>query len=253
MRELIKNKKLLLFIITLQEAFTAVLPYILLTYAIIFFSYLFKYLDIDFILFNETDLKTLGNVLNTFLSIVITVSIAYFFSMRIKVSQIISIILSISVFLTITVIENGSPFQLPKGMTPAALINPIVSTYLLKIFYPLLSLRLNREDGNFHIYRLMNYLIAFIAAYTATVVMYIGTDYIMDGIIFRINHTDFGIPAIIALALRDFFVQVLWFFGIHGSHVMYSLFGNGIFFENMYPNLKYIEFHGLFVNIGATA
>jgi len=246
----IKNKKVLGLVISLQEAFTAALPYVLLTYTALLIYSLVNYLKLDWILFNPKEIKSLVDILSSFQSIVLTICIAFFVAIRFKTSQIIAVILSLAVFLTITLIETSPNFTLPKGFTPAALLNPIISTYLLKLFYPFFSLKIYRQDGNFHIYRLINYTVLFVVVYFICVVSYISVDYIMDNLIDTFNETKIPLPIIITLMIRDFFVQIFWFFGIHGTHVMNSLFGYEIFLNEMMPNLKYIEFHRLFVNIG---
>jgi len=247
---IIKNKKLLILLVSLQEAFTAALPYILLTYGILLIHSVCKYFNCGFPLFNSKELAALIDLLAQFLPVVLTISIAFFLSVRIKTSQIIAILLSLSVFLTITLLDTYPNFTLPKGFTPEALFNPIISTYLLKALYPYLSLKIYRQDGNYHIYRLVNYLLLFVAVYLIVVGIYILSDKYLLSSIEGLTEQITEIPRIIALIIRDFFIQIFWFFGIHGTHVMNALMGNQIFFDEMYPNLKYIEFHRLFVNIG---
>jgi EAL domain-containing protein (putative c-di-GMP-specific phosphodiesterase class I) len=72
----------------------------------------------------------------------------------------------------------------------------------------------------------------------------------MDILISRYNPLHLNLPKIFILALRDLLVQVFWFFGIHGEHMVNALFGKDILFEHICPNFTYGEFHRLFVNIG---
>jgi len=247
---ILKNRKILTLIITLQEAFTAVLPYILLTYITALFYSITNYLDIRNMLISKDEFQILNKMFTTLFPVVMSMSIAYFYSLRTKVSQIMSVILSVSIYITVVVIKTSPNFSPPSGMTPSALLMPFVGVYLLKVLYPVLSLRIDKQDGNFHVYRLLNYMFAFIAAYLASIAVYIAF-YSLYGIcIGKIVSIDLNLPVIISLAIRDFFVQVLWFFGIHGSHIMYSILGNSHFNEFLAPNLKYIEFHRMFVNIG---
>jgi len=243
------NKRIVAFIITLQEAFVAVIPFIIFTAFLMLFYIFINYFNISFIPKDLLDKFT--KTVTSFTSLIATVSIAFFVAKRIKVSEIIAIILSIVTFLSITVYENPKfPLILPYGFTTATIFAPIVSTYFLKILYPKFSLHINLTDGNYHIYRFFNYIFVFFAAYIATMVLYISVDAIMDIIIDKYNPLVINLPNIIILAIRDFLVQLFWFIGIHGEHMVNALFGKEILFRQMFPNLTYGEFHRIFINIG---
>jgi len=271
LNEIIKNKKILLFIITLQEAFTAIVPFFLLTSVItLLFSFLL-YFNTDLFFISQKNILYLSKILQSFSSIVSVIAISYFFAQRLKVSQIIAVILSVSVFVTLVLIENSSiyifniqgdtstikliddisiPIVLPYGFTPATLISPVLSTYLLKLFYPKLTLNINIEDGNYHIYKLFNYLFVFFAAYIAAVNLYIFFAVIVSYFLHNFNPLKLNIPDILTLIIRDFLVQILWFVGIHGSHTVNGLFGKAILFKEAFPNLTFGEFNRMFVLIG---
>jgi EAL domain-containing protein (putative c-di-GMP-specific phosphodiesterase class I)/cellobiose-specific phosphotransferase system component IIC len=251
LKELIKNKKLLLFIITLQEAFTAIIPFFLLTATVTLLYYFFDYFKINFWIFNINNLRSVTLTLQSFTSLTAVISIAYFFAIREKLSEIISILLALSVFITVIYIEElKTPITLPYGFTPATIFIPIISVYLLKFFYPRLSLNIKRDDGNYHIYKLFNYLFAFLVSYISAIVLYIATDFIMDSFIEKFNPLNIPLPDIIILSVRDFLVNLFWFMGIHGSHTVNAIFGKEILFKEMYPNFTYGEFNRLFVVIG---
>ncbi|ACM93754.1 cyclic diguanylate phosphodiesterase (EAL) domain protein [Nautilia profundicola AmH] len=271
MNELIKNKKILLFIVTLQEAFTAVVPFFLLTAFVTLLLSFAIYFNSDIFFISPKALLYLSKTLQSFTSIVAVISISYFFALRIKTSQIISIILSVCVFVTLTLIENSSvyifkvndytsiikliddisiPLILPYGFTPATLISPILSTYLLKYFYPKLTLNISAMDGNYHIYKLFNYLFVFFVAYFVAIILYVFVNFFMNIFFHEFNPLEMNIPDVLILIIRDFMVQVLWFIGIHGSHTVNGLFGKAILFKEVCPNLTYGEFNRMFVLIG---
>jgi len=243
------NKKIIAFIITLQEAFIAVIPFIIFSAFLALFNIFVSYFHINII---PTDIvfRFERSVLS-FTSLVAIVSIAFFVAKRIKVSEIIAIILSMVTFLSILIYEHPhSKLVLPYGFTAATIFAPIVSTYFLKILYPKFSLHINVTDGNYHIYRFFNYIFVFFAAYIAAMAAYIAIDAVMDIIIDKYNPLKLNLPDIVILAIRDFFVQLFWFFGIHGEHMVNALFGKEILFKHMFPNLTYGEFHRIFINIG---
>ncbi len=246
------NRKALSFIISLQEAYTAIVPFFLLTSVVTLLYFLLSYLNINPWFLPKKTISTIMKVLQSFTSLAAVSAIAYSFAARFKVSQIISITLAIAVFITTIFAEqHSSPIVLPYGFTPTTLFVPIASAYLLKLLYPYLSLNIRRSDGNFHIYRLFNYLLVFFFAYLLLVLAYLIIDAAMDAIIkHAISSAHFDLPDILIFTIREALVNILWFLGIHGAHTVNAIFGTGILFKEMLPNLTFGEFHRMFVSIG---
>jgi len=72
----------------------------------------------------------------------------------------------------------------------------------------------------------------------------------MDLLIANYNPLETSLPTIVTLAIRNLFVEISWFFGMHGEHTINALFGTKVLYEQMYPNLTYGEFNRIFVVIG---
>ena len=251
MKSLLRHERILILITTMQEAFSAIIPFFLLTSFVTLLYYLLRHFGMESIGLSVDHLGNLMENLNAFSSVIATLALAYFFAGRFRVSPVVASILAIAVFVTVLQIENPTTVaELPYGFTPAALTMPVLSTWLLHRFYPRLALSIPVRDGHHHIYRLFSYLFVFLAAYLASVLIYYGVDYVLDDLIERLNALAANIPGIIRLAIRDLFVQIFWFFGIHGEHVVNGLMGKDILFEPMRTNLSYGEFHRLFVSIG---
>jgi len=241
------NKKVMLSLITLQEAFTAMLPFFLLSSFITLFYLMAKYFQFSFI--NLAELHKLNVAFSMFSSVVATIAISYFMAIRFKISAIISVILSIATYITILWINTGN-IQPEQGFSIITILNPIISTFLLKYLYPRFSINIPVADGNVHIYRLFSYLSVFIVAYFCMLGLYIVLEYSLLKVLVYLKTISLDLPNIVILAIRDFLVQVFWFFGVHGEHMVNGIFGKEILFENIVPNLTYGEFHRMFVNIG---
>jgi len=251
LEKLIRNKKLLLFITTLQEAFSAIIPFFLLSSFLSLLYFLATFFRTDLPLLSTQTLGVLVQNFNAFSSIAATITIAYFFAIRLRVSQIIAALLALATFITIVFIEHPVPqVELPYGFTPITLINPIVSTFLLKLFFPKLTLNIPLDDANRHIYRFFNYLFVFLFAYGATVALYFLVDFGMDRLLAYLHTFDWQLPDIIVLALRNLFIQICWFFGVHGSHTVNALMGKEILFQMMFPHLTFAEFNRMFIVLG---
>ncbi len=252
MKFILKNRKIVLFIVTLQEAFSAIIPFFILSSFFTLLYFFIHYYNINFLYINSKNTLFLMDRFNHVSSIIANISIAYFFASRLKVSQIMATFLAIASFMTITLIKNPTDtIILPYGFNFDILIWPIISTYFLKIFYHKLSLNISVADGNHHIYRHFNYLFVFIFAYFTTIMLFIFLDFSVEIIIEKFfSQINLNLPNIILLTIRDFFVQIFWFFGLHGSHMVNAIVGKNILFKEMLPNLTYAEFNRLFVLMG---
>jgi len=251
----IHNRRWLLFVVTLQESFIAIVPFFLLTSLITLYYYFISYLHLDLFGFSEQSIRAYMILLQSFSSLVAVVSIAYFFANRFKVSQIVAITLAIAIYVTLILFESTStspvPLEMPYGFNQNVLLMPILSTYLLKRFYPYLSLQLTQPDGNHHIYELFNYIFIFFISYFTVLIIDLLLDYLIYHSIANINLLENPyLPDIIILAIRNLLVDALWFLGIHGEHTINGIFGKEILFKELFENLTYGEFNRIFVLLG---
>jgi len=252
MKRIFASKQAALLIVTLQEAFTATVPFFLLTSILSSLQFIFAYFNIHFFSLSGYHLHQLQQSFHHFSSFVATATIAYFFARRINTSPIIATVLSIATL--ITCLGLGGPFPLiliPYGFAPVTLINPIVAVYLFKLFEPKLSLSLPVTGGKKHIYRHINYIFVFLAAYTATVALFELTGiFFSNYMLGSLAILPQLLPQTVFFFFRDLLVQLFWFLGIHGDRVVNTLIGKDILEAQIFPNLTLIEFNRLFVVIG---
>ena len=249
--KIFKNKKLLMFIISMQEAFIAIIPYFVLIGLLVLIDNAVNYFQIDLIA-SPKMVHHFTNLMQLLSSIIPVISISYFLAKRIKISEIMAILLAITTYIASIIYEYApSNFtDFPMGFTVQSIVIPIISTYFLKALYPIFSLKLEINDGKIHAYRLFNYLIVFFVAFFSSIMFYIFIDFIMDITIAKLNPFNLDLPNIFLLVIRNLLVQIFWFFGMHGEHMVNALFGKDILFKTMMPNLTYGEFQRIFVNIG---
>jgi len=249
MNKLIKNKFLLLVILTIQEAFIAVTPYIILVSSLILSKTLILFFHIDIDVKYIKILEDIIHFLDQAASIVVSISIAYFFAIRLKISQVISITLSVASLFSIIYLQT---YSVPSGFSLVSILTPIASTVLLYYFYPKLTLGLPLDDENKHIYRLFNYILVFLASYFTMLVLYVILAFFMSGISTNFKYVAQFIPDFGLYVFRDFFVQLSWFLGIHGDHAANAIIGKDILSKEIFPNLTYVEFNRLFVVVGGS-
>ena len=251
MHYIIKNKKLLIFLITLQEAFIAIIPFFIFTGIITLINITLQTFNISLFFISPKDFDLFTKTIQSYTSFIPVVSISYFLAKRIKISEVMAILLSVTTFVSVVYYEHPSyPLELPYGFTAATIAMPILSTYLLKLLYPIFSLHINLADGKHYVYRLFNYLFVFFIAYFAALNIYIVVDFVMDFVIDEFNPFNSDLPGVLLLIIRNILVQVFWFFGMHGEHMVNALFGKELIFQQMFENLTYGEFQRIFVSIG---
>jgi len=252
-RFLAENHGIALLIVSLQEAFTATVPFFLLTSIISLFHFLFAFFNIHLFSLSAYKLWQLQETFYHFSSFVATATIAYFFARRVNTSPLIATVLSIATFISCLGLKGPYPLvDVPYGFVPLTLINPLVAVYFFKLFEPKLSLSLPETGGKKHIYRHINYLFVFLAAYVVTVALLEAGGVLSAHVISAMNDYAFSLPSTLRFALRDFVGQVLWFFGIHGDRVANTIFGKEILDLPIFPNLTLAEFNRLFVVIGGS-
>jgi len=248
------HQKMAWVITTLQESYSAIVPYFLLTSFIALLLAMIKYFDLSLGWVNLQHLIPLLDSLDMFSSIVITITIAYFFARRMEVMPIIAVTLGVATYVTVMVVEESSAaflYGYSYGFVIQTLVVPVVATFFLKWYYPWLNLRIPLEDQNLHIYRLFNYIFVFAAAFVTTVVLYMGVDYIMDNLLeYLQEHVELSLPEFLQLGIRDLGVEFFWFLGIHGDHTVNAMVGKEFLGKELFPNLTVGEFNRLFVFLG---
>jgi len=243
-------------ITTLQEAYTAIVPYFLLISFITLLLAFLRYFDLSVLFLSPTHVARLSNTLNLLSSFVIVISIAYAFSRRFELSSIISITLALAAYATAVTLESPITALLTNesyGFAFQPLVLPILSTWLLHLSYPRFSLKIPLKDSNAHIYRLFNYVPAFGMAYLATTAAYSLSHWLVTVASEHIAiYTDLSLPTLITYALRDLVIQFFWFMGIHGDHTVNALIGKDLLHVEIFPHLSVGEFNRLFVSIGGS-
>ncbi len=251
-----RHSKILVYIIALQEAFTAILPFLLLSSVVTLLYIIGEHivkvhalLGIHFI--DLHILQAAQKVFRVFSEIAVVISIAYFIAKRMVISQIISILLSLSVFITVHFIKFPVfPLKLYSGFEPAALIVPILSTLLLSYFYPKLSLHLPMQNAHKHVYKLYDFLLAFFVVYVLAVLLSLGLQFFIEAFIGFFQRTLSFLSDTVRFFLRDLITQLFWYIGIHGSHITNAFFDKSILVKEIVPHLSFPEFNRLFVFMG---
>jgi len=241
-----------MLILALQEAFAATVPFFFLTSLVSLARFLSDNLGLQLLFIDTQQLWQLQDALYRFSSFMAVATIAYFYARRINTSPMVATVLSITVL--VTYLDLQSPEQsvvLPYGFAPVTLIVPIIATYLLKLLAPYFVLQMPEDDGKRHIFRHLNYLFAFVVAYSLAVglLRLLGAK-LAPQLNLLFNNGLLRLPESVLLAVYDFLAPLFWFLGIHGQRIVNSLMGRAILQLPVAPNLTFAEFNRLFVVLG---
>jgi len=250
------RERIATLVVALQEAFTAIVPFFLLTSLIALLRFVFGYfhLEVHFgpIFLNKYQLWQLQETFYRFSSFVAVSSIAYFYARRIQASPVAATMLAIAVFVScLEMRDRHKLIELPYGFAPITLIAPIVSTHLLKAFGRYLNLSLPEPAAKRHMYRHLEPLFSFLAAYVAALVLLkFATAAVtrhFSGLFAGVSER---LPELVHFVVRDLLVQLFWFLGVHGDRVVNGILGREILNLPVAPHLTFAEFNRLFVVIG---
>ena len=226
-------------------------PFFLFFSMAVLFSFFLRYTNSSLAFLNADNVQIYVKVLVEFSSVVAVTAIAFFLARRINTSEIIAIQVSIAVFITTLLINKFSyPLDFPYGFSLEVLYAPLASTVLLQRLYPYFSLRLPQVTGSRHVYKLLDYVIAFEVVYFIATIAYLVLGYFAKMIFSRVKDLKPDIPDTPAFFLRDLLSQIFWFIGIHGSRMVNALVGKKLLDHEIVKNLTYAEFNRLFVMMG---
>jgi len=242
-------------ILTLQEAYSAILPYLLVVSFVSMAMVALKFFGIENTLVDIGYLRSILGVLDLFSSIVIVIAISYFFAQRYDLSPVVAATLAIATYGTVMITEeSGASFMFgyTHGFAVQTLLVPIISTLVLYLLYPRFSLNIPLIDHNKHIYQMINYLYAFAAAYLLVTIGYEGADFVLDYLsdLAEEHLQSLAIPPLIEIALREVGINLFWFVGIHGDYTVQSIVGKSLHHHELFPGLTAGEFVRLFVTPG---
>jgi len=250
------RRQLALLIVALQEAFTAIVPFFLLTSLIALSRFVFGHFHLEVhlgpIFLNKYQLWQLQETFYRFSSFVAVSAIAYFYARRIQTSPVAATMLAIAVLIScLEMRDRHKLIELPHGLAPITLIAPIVGAHLLKGFSRYLSLSLPEPAAKRHMYRHLEDLFSFLAAYVAALLL---LKFTTAAVMHHASGLFAGISERLSpighFLVRDLLSHLFWFLGVHGDRVVNGILGHEILDRTLFPHLTFAEFNRLFVVIG---
>lgn len=240
----------------LKIAFITLLPYHVLFSISVLLLQLLHYMSPHLSFIDIDSLTKIVILFGGIYAILINQSIAYFLSSMYyeNLNKIIGITLNLVIFISIEALDNqvnNNAVQFPK-QTIIAIITPIISLYVMSEMLKLmdkygtnLSLSLSQSlSSSFK--SIVPYIVTFFSVTTA---IHLVNQYLTLN--FDTSYLD-SFSNQVLLLLKTLFSHLVWFFGIHGSNFIETLFPTNFHNNLLLQNFTVKEFYDIFVIIGGS-
>ena len=236
------------------EAFISVIPYVILMATVILLSNILPILNIDIPLLNAESLRLARTVLAEFFYFVLMIAIAFQLAKRYAISQTVVIFQSIAIYICTEALahsESGLNAVLTAKSPFLVLIIPFIVVkaigYLTpaETSYQYIGAELNTSFR--HIY---SGIINFVLIVSLLLVLEVLLELVTASGVLRLELSNEAL-----FIFRTFFVNLLFWFGLHGTHIYDAIFGVDHYLIYLFPELTFNEFYNIFVvygGVGAT-
>ena len=236
------------------EAFISVIPYVILMATVILLSSILPILHIDIPLLNAESLGLARTVLAEFFYFVLMIAIAFQLARRYAISQTAVIFQSIAIYICTEALahsESGLNAVLTAKSPFLVLIIPFIVVKAIGYLtpaersYQYIGAELNTSFRHIYIG-----IINFVLIVSLLLVLEVLLELVTASGALRIELSNEAL-----FIFRTFFVNLLFWFGLHGTHIYDAIFGVDHYLIYLFPELTFNEFYNIFVvygGVGAT-
>lgn len=237
---------------TLQEAFVALLPYLLLSAATSVLAQGFVTYQWSLGPLQADTVMSTAYVLRGLFPLLLVISIAYHLARAHAMDAAITVLLSIVVYLGQDALR-GITAQPPSHLPLSALLTPLVAVGLLRAVMKLPFTRVVRyRSMNHHVAAALNhglpFTLVFVLATAAMMVIHFTLGKTAAGVTSMVGDLHLSNGAL--LIANSVISHLLWFVGLHGNNVFDLLVDSRSLEQSLFPNLSYYKFLDLFAGFG---
>jgi len=245
----ISKESLHIFILALQESFIASVPYIIIASIAILIPQILSFFDIGSLSLISS-LRDISKVINRFVPIVVSISIAYHFSLRYYTNQMNVMFLSLLSVVTIEYITTKNPLSYNLDFDIISI--PIVATFLISGLSKYFNISFVGFNAYLYIYRVFKYIYTFIISYIIIIILYLILHWVYSIIHQSLTPVFSSISDGVMLYIRSILSQLFWFVGIHGPHMVSSILDTSFLRHDIFIGLSYQKFYQLFATFGGS-
>ena len=236
------------------EAFISVIPYVILMATVILLSNILPILHIDIPLLNVESLRLARTVLAEFFFFVLMIAIAFQLAKRYAISQTIVIFQSIAIYISTEALahaNSGLNAILSANSPFLVLIIPFIVVKAIGYFTPA---KASYQSMGAELNTSFRYIYSGIISFVLIVGLLLILEELL-GLVTTSGVIRLELSNEALLIFRTLFVNVLFWFGLHGSHVYDALFGTDLLDEYLLTGLTFKQFYDIFMvygGVGAT-
>ena len=232
-----------------NEAFISIVPYVILMATTILLSNLLPILNIDSLLITKESLQLARTVLHDFFYFVLMIAVAFQLAKSYAISETIVIFQSIAIFITTEVLvnsHNALETLLSSSSLFLVIIIPLVAVKSIDYFTPV---RTTYQDIGTELNTSFTHIYSGIITFVlVTGLMVLLTE--LFKLTLGSEALKFNLSNEVLFIFRTLVNHLLWFIGLHGSHVYNAIFGVDILSEQALPGLNFRHFYEIFVVYG---
>ena len=236
------------------EAFISVIPYVILMATVILLSSILPILHIDIPLLNAESLGLARTVLAEFFYFVLMIAIAFQLARRYAISQTVVIFQSIAIYISTEALahsEIGLDAVLSANSPFLVLVIPFIVVKAIGYFTPAeSSYQYMGTELNTSFKHIYSGIINFVLIVGLLLVLEVLLELVTASGALRVELSNEAL-----FIFRTFFVNLLFWFGLHGTHIYDAIFGVDHYLIYLFPELTFNEFYNIFVvygGVGAT-
>ncbi|PHS71448.1 MAG: hypothetical protein COB23_00260 [Methylophaga sp.] len=236
-------------LIAYSEAFVSVIPYFILMAISTLFAEIFKLGDISLGLLNIESLQYAEEALAASFSYILLIAISFQLAKRYKINHLILIFLSMATFVSVEAlfhVSQGSHVILSSDSSILALTIPLIVNKLLLFFT---SNKQRYLDIGGELNSSIQYVYIGVVIFTISTGLFLFVETSFAALFSGVN-IGILISSDLMLLVRSAVVHILWFFGLHGTHLVNSIFDMGFMNLMIFNGLSYAQFYELFVIYG---
>ena len=243
------------FVLSLREAFIALLPYLILSAAT---SLILASIDVFGLLTNDNSfyqwIKLVRDTLQVLFPVVAVVAISYYISQNIGINTLEGSILAVACFVTnsgyLVHANNGIALNV-EGATAYVIITPVLTTYLLGYLSKLKIFNFFKSRlVSFFLIKNINLILPFLISFMAVFILIPIVSDLLTWFV-GIFIADIGEQGVESTYLKySLLVHIFWLLGIHGENVTLSMVDTSFLKLYILPDITMQSFIDTFITMG---
>lgn len=238
---------------SLQEAFIALLPFVVLISAVRLLDFALIYADLEIPYLSQSTLADVGRLLDIAMPVMLAISVSYQLSILFRIDRVTGAALALAVFFFDT--YGARPLDDLQTVSLAsinAVMAPLLALGLLRAFARAPLPQIRHAALSYNLENALNMLLPALASFLCTLVLLAGMHDLAARLYATFAPAFTGLGNQLALALFVAAAQVIWFLGLHGTNLAYLAVPADFGLVEVAHGMSRDMFMTTFVNLGGS-